>query len=235
MGDSSDSNCTISVDVCPEPDASGMVRNNRNVLVVCGPSGSGKSTLLRRLFEEFPDRFGFSVSHTTRGPRPGETDGKHYHFVTRDDMERLIEGKQFIEHAEFAANLYGTSQKAVEAVISSGKTCVLDIDVQGVQHVKKAGGVMAGAVYVFVKPPSIGELESRLRGRGTETEDSLTRRLDIARRDLTYGDTPGNFHLVLVNDSLDKSYTIFKHFVLANTGFNPSSLPSIDSTSAVRE
>ncbi|KAI5709349.1 hypothetical protein M8J76_016087 [Diaphorina citri] len=209
-----------------------MVRSNRNILVVCGPSGSGKSTLLRRLFQDYPDRFGFSVSHTTRGPRPGEVDGKAYHFVTRADMEERIAAGEFLEHAEFAANLYGTSRAAVEAVINSGKTCVLDIEVQGVQQVKRAGGAMAGAVehveksiygamgavYVFVKPPSIEELETRLRGRGTETEDSLRRRLDTARRDMSYGETPGNFHLVLVNDSLEKSYATFVDFVLRNTG-----------------
>ncbi|KAI5709348.1 hypothetical protein M8J76_016087 [Diaphorina citri] len=195
-----------------------MVRSNRNILVVCGPSGSGKSTLLRRLFQDYPDRFGFSVSHTTRGPRPGEVDGKAYHFVTRADMEERIAAGEFLEHAEFAANLYGTSRAAVEAVINSGKTCVLDIEVQGVQQVKRAGGAMAGAVYVFVKPPSIEELETRLRGRGTETEDSLRRRLDLARRDMSYGETPGNFHLVLVNDSLEKSYATFVDFVLRNTG-----------------
>ncbi|XP_026687212.1 guanylate kinase [Diaphorina citri] len=102
-------------------------------------------------------------------------------------MEERIAAGEFLEHAEFAANLYGTSRAAVEAVINSGKTCVLDIEVQGVQQVKRAGGAMAGAVYVFVKPPSIEELETRLRGRGTETEDSLRRRLDLARRDMSYG------------------------------------------------
>lgn len=188
-----------------------MVRQGCKVLVLCGPSGSGKSSLLRHLFEEFPDRFGFSVSHTTRSPRPGEQNGRHYHFTTKEEMEHAIARGEFLESAVFSNNMYGTSLAAVQAVCDSGKVCVLDIDVQGVKQIRQTD---LDPILVFVKPPSIADLEKRLRGRGTETEDSLQRRLDVARQEIVYGETPGNFHLVLLNDNLEKAYSRLRDFVL---------------------
>lgn len=188
-----------------------MVRQGCKVLVLCGPSGSGKSSLLRHLFEEFPDRFGFSVSHTTRSPRPGEQNGRHYHFTTKEEMEQAIARGEFLESAVFSNNMYGTSLAAVQAVCDSGKVCVLDIDVQGVKQIRQTD---LDPILVFVKPPSIADLEKRLRGRGTETEDSLQRRLDVARQEIVYGETPGNFHLVLLNDNLEKAYSRLRDFVL---------------------
>ena len=99
-------------------------------IVVSGPSGAGKSTLLKRLFAEYPDRYGFSISHTTRGPRAGEENGREYHFVTRDDFQKLIEANGFIEHAQFGSNLYGTSVQAVKDVRERGRTCILDIEME---------------------------------------------------------------------------------------------------------
>nr|CAD7261769.1 unnamed protein product [Timema shepardi] len=161
-----------------------MGRHGTQALVFCGPSGSGKSTLIRRLFDEFPEQFGFSVSHTTRQPRPGEVDGKHYHFTTKETMKEAIARGEFLESAEFSNNLYGTSKKAVEEVTQSGHVCVLDIDVQGVKQVKEKD---INAIYVFVSPPSLAELEKRLRGRNTETEESLQRRLAVAKQEMNYG------------------------------------------------
>lgn len=99
-------------------------------IVISGPSGSGKSTMLTRLFEEYPSRFGFSVSHTTRAPRVGEQDGREYHFVTKEQFLDLVEKKGFVEHAQFGGNHYGTSIKAVEDIAEKGRTCILDIEME---------------------------------------------------------------------------------------------------------
>jgi len=99
-------------------------------IVVSGPSGAGKSTLIKRLFSEYPDRFGFSVSHTTRPPRPGEEHGKAYYFVPKEEFIKLVDENGFIEHAQFGSNLYGTSIQAVKDVADQGKTCILDIEME---------------------------------------------------------------------------------------------------------
>ena len=104
-------------------------------LVLCGPSGAGKTSIMRKLTDEFQNSFGFSVSHTTRNSRKGESDGKDYHFVSRETFEKLVEDGAFLEHAVFGGNMYGTSRAAVETVRKTGKICILDIDVQGVKAV----------------------------------------------------------------------------------------------------
>lgn len=152
--------------------------------MLCGPSGSGKSSLLKRLMEEYPDTFGFSVSHTTRKPREGEQHGVHYYFETWANIEAAIKRNEFLESATFSANLYGTSVAAVKKVQEEGKVCVLDIEIEGVKQVKNSH---LNALYVFIEPPSLEELERRLRNRKTETEDSLKRRLDTANKELIYG------------------------------------------------
>ncbi|KAJ2769375.1 guanylate kinase, partial [Coemansia nantahalensis] len=106
--------------------------SGRRPVVVFGPSGTGKSTLLKRLFAEHPAEFGFSVSNTTRNPRAGEVNGKDYHFVSREQFLEAVARSEFIEHAEFSGNMYGTTVRAVKDVAEAGKTCILDIDVQGV-------------------------------------------------------------------------------------------------------
>ena len=103
---------------------------NLRPIVVSGPSGSGKSTLLNRLFDQYPDHFGFSVSHTTRGPREGEQHGKHYHFTDKDEFLTMVNESGFIEHAQFGSNLYGTSVKAVKDVADKGIVCILDIEME---------------------------------------------------------------------------------------------------------
>eukprot|EP00291_Cryptomonas_curvata_P017685 CAMPEP_0172170112 /NCGR_PEP_ID=MMETSP1050-20130122/11083_1 /TAXON_ID=233186 /ORGANISM="Cryptomonas curvata, Strain CCAP979/52" /LENGTH=190 /DNA_ID=CAMNT_0012841251 /DNA_START=35 /DNA_END=604 /DNA_ORIENTATION=- len=154
-------------------------------LVIAGPSGVGKGTLIERLKKEFPNAFGFSVSHTTRGPRPGEENGIHYHFSEKAAMEAAIARGEFIEHADVHGNLYGTSKTAVASVAKAGKICILDIDVQGCRLVRKAG---LPARFVFISPPSFEELERRLRGRGTETEDKIVKRLAGAKAELAARD-----------------------------------------------
>ena len=162
-----------------------MVKHGPRPLVICGPSGSGKSTLLKRLMAEYPDTFGFSVSHTTRKPRPGEEHGVHYFYVSREELNKRIAAGEFLETAEFSGNLYGTSLAAVEQVQGVGKVCVLDIEIEGVKQIKDSH---LDALYVFIEPPSIDELERRLRARQTETEESLKLRLDTARKELVYGE-----------------------------------------------
>ncbi|KAI9323672.1 guanylate kinase [Dichotomocladium elegans] len=177
------------------------------IFVIAGPSGSGKSTLLKRLFAEYPDTFGFSVSHTTRGPRPGEVNGKDYHFVTKETMEEEVAAGKFIESATFSGNMYGTSIKAVEDVVKAGKVCMLDIDMQGVKLVKKTS---LNPRYIFVQPPSLEILEQRLRGRGTEKEEAVQARLQAAKDELAYGAQPGAFDRVIVNDELETAYQKLK-------------------------
>lgn len=177
-------------------------------LVLFGPSGCGKSTLKNRLLKDYPDKFGFSVSHTTRTPRPGETDGKEYYFTSRDAMQQSIDRGEFIESAVYNQNLYGTSKRAVQDVLDAGKVCLLDIDMQGVISLKNTD---MDCYYIFVKTPSLNELERRLRARGTETEGSISRRLDIAMQELAYAEQPGNFHSVIINDDLEEAYTDFKN------------------------
>ncbi|XP_057163266.1 guanylate kinase isoform X2 [Ursus arctos] len=150
-------------------------------VVLSGPSGAGKSTLLKRLLQEHGSVFGFSVSHTTRDPRPGEENGKDYYFVTREVMQQDIAAGDFIEHAEFSGNLYGTSKAAVRAVQAMNRICVLDVDLQGVRNIKKTD---LRPIYIFVQPPSLEVLEQRLRQRNTETEESLAKRLAAARVDM---------------------------------------------------
>ncbi|XP_050314046.1 guanylate kinase-like [Anthonomus grandis grandis] len=182
-------------------------------IVFCGPSGSGKSTLVTKMMQDFPDKFGFSVSHTTRNPRPGEIDGNHYHFTTKDKMQKAIAEGKFIETAVFSGNIYGTSRDSVDAVTNQGKVCVLDIDVQGVKQIKQTS---FNPWFIFVEPPSLEELESRLRARNTESEDSLKQRLDTARQELIYGKTSNIFDLVITNDNLEHAYSILKKFLLEN-------------------
>ncbi|OWR48916.1 guanylate kinase [Danaus plexippus plexippus] len=190
-----------------------MVQKGPRPLVLCGPSGSGKSTLLKRLLNDFPDKFGFGVSHTTRGPRPGEKDGVHYHFTNKSDMIAAIEKGEFIETATFSGNMYGTSKRAVEDVRCTGKTCILDIEIEGVKQIKKTD---LDPLLVFVMPPSIEQLEKRLRARNTEQEDALKKRLETASREILYGQEPGNFHIIIVNDNLDKAYSELHDFVSQN-------------------
>lgn len=182
-------------------------------MVLCGPSGSGKSTLLKMLLKEFPDRFGFSVSHTTRQPRPGEKHGVHYHYTSKEEMQAAIQRGEFLETATFSGNMYGTSKRAVEDVRRTGKICVLDIEIEGVKQVKQTD---LEPLLVFVMPPSVEELERRLRARNTENEAALQKRLETARKEIEFGQMPGNFHIVILNDNLDKAYSELRDFIAQN-------------------
>ena len=156
------------------------------LFVFSGPSGVGKGTLKAMLFDEFAGQVAYSVSATTREPREGEVDGKDYFFISRQEFERRVENNDFLEHAQFAGNEYGTPRSYVMQLLSSGVNVLLEIEVQGALQVRKS---MPQSVSVFILPPSFEQLEHRLRGRGTETEDTIRRRLETARRELTYAPT----------------------------------------------
>ncbi|KAM4689366.1 guanylate kinase isoform 1-T4 [Discoglossus pictus] len=176
-------------------------------VVLSGPSGAGKSTLLKRLLKDCEGVFGFSVSHTTRNPRPGEANGKDYHFVTREDMQKGIDNGEFIEHAVFSGNMYGTSKAAVQAVQAMNQICILDIDMQGVKNIKKTD---LNPIYISIQPPSVETLEKRLRDRKTESEESLQKRLQAAREDIEISKEPGLFDAIVINDDLEEAYSNLK-------------------------
>ena len=189
-----------------------MAEDRPCALLVCGPSGVGKGTLITRLLKEFPDYFGFSCSHTTRKPRPGEEDGVHYHFVEKEAMLDDIEQGKFLEHAHVSSNIYGTSFASVKKVISEGRSCVLDIDTQGAEQVYKDGSIKN--VSVFIAPPSFEVLEQRLRGRGTESEKDILIRLETSKKELKFGEETDIFKFKLVNDDIEEAYAKFKDIAL---------------------
>ncbi|XP_060772537.1 guanylate kinase isoform X2 [Neoarius graeffei] len=160
-------------------------------VVFSGPSGAGKSTLLKKLLKEFDGVFGFSVSHTTRKPRPGEENGKDYHYVSREDMQAGIAKGDFIESAEFSGNMYGTSKAAVQAVQAQNLICILDIDMQGVKSIKRTN---LNPIYVSIQPPTMDVLEKRLRARQTESEDSLRKRLQAALMEMEFRNPKSQKH-----------------------------------------
>ena len=191
-----------------------MSSNSKNKLVpvvFSGPSGVGKSTLLKKLFKEYPTAFGFSVSHTTRPPRSGEQNGVDYHFVSREEMKAEIDKDNFIEWAEFANKMYGTSKKSINDVIEGNKICILDIDEQGVKNIKNCDNLPAK--FIFISPPSVEELEKRLNSRGTETAETLKARMDTAKSAIDYSKEEGAYDQVIVNDDLEEAYDSLKKFL----------------------
>lgn len=149
------------------------------LVVVSGPSGVGKGTVLKYVLDR--DDFVYSVSATTRSPREGEVDGVNYFFLSRDRFEEMITGGELIEHAEYNGNYYGTPKFFVESMLSQGKNVILEIEVEGAMQVKK---IVPDATFIFIAPESKEILESRLRGRGTETDDVIAGRLAIAEREI---------------------------------------------------
>ncbi|XP_036374658.1 guanylate kinase isoform X3 [Megalops cyprinoides] len=180
-------------------------------VVLSGPSGAGKSTLLKRLMKEYEGVFGFSVSHTTRNPRPGEENGKDYHYVSREAMQEGIANGEFIENAEFTGNMYGTSKASVQDVQAKNLICILDIDMQGVKNIKKTD---LNPIYVSIQPPSMEILEKRLRDRQTESEESLQKRLEAAHIDMELSKEPGIFDVVIINDDLEEAYSKLKEVLI---------------------
>jgi guanylate kinase len=166
--------------------------------VIAGPSGAGKSTIVRRLLERKP--FRFSVSATTRAPRPGEVEGVHYRFMDVLEFRRMVDDSEFLEWAEYGSNLYGTPLEPVLETLDRGEDVLLEIEVQGARQVRE---VYPAALMIFIRAPSLDELARRLRSRGDTSEDQIERRLDIARWELAIAESL--FDHVVVNEDIDES------------------------------
>jgi guanylate kinase len=166
------------------------------LIVVSGPSGVGKSTVLRALRSGLD--YGFSVSATTRDPRPSEVDGIHYHFVSRDQFHQMIEDNALVEWAEYGGHLYGTPVESVRRAREASQVVILDIELEGAKQVRAA---FPDADLIWIAPPSFDELERRLRQRGDTDEVAIARRLERARRDMAVA--PSLFDHVVVNGDID--------------------------------
>lgn len=199
--------------MAPTTAASPSLPPDRRPLIISGPSGVGKGTLFNLLCERHPRTFTLSVSHTTRAPRDGETNGVHYNFVTHDEFAELVAADGFVEHASFSGNSYGTSRQTIADQTAKDRVVVLDIEMEGVKQIKQSG---MDARYVFVAPPSEAVLEQRLRGRGTEKEESVQKRLTQAKLELEYSKTPG-VHDLIVGNSYSRGMCLGK---IADTGIS---------------
>lgn len=176
-----------------------MKANEKGVLViVSGPSGAGKSTIISRVAKLRPD-IRFSVSVTTRAPRPGEVDGKDYSFRTQEEFWEMVKADAFLEHAEYVGNCYGTPADQVDQFIADGYSVILDIEVQGALQIMEK---RPDAVSIFLCPPDLEELERRLRSRGTDTEEKIRDRLMTAHREYALVHKYG---YIIVNDDADKA------------------------------
>ena len=171
---------------------------NKKLFVLSGSSGVGKGTVLKGFLEKNPN-FMLSISCTTRAPRPGEVDGVNYFFISQEEFKNCIENNKFLEWAEFAGNFYGTKKKYINQCLAEGKDIILEIDTQGALQVKKQ---MPEAVLIFICPPSYEALENRLRGRHTEDEATIQKRLQQVKIELERAE---KFNYKIVNDNLDEA------------------------------
>lgn len=169
-----------------------------HLYIVAGCSGVGKGTLLKLFLQKNPE-VKFSVSATTRNPREGEEDGVNYFFITKDEFQNAIANNEFLEWAEFSGNFYGTKKSFVEKTLAKGIDLILEIEVQGAKQVKEK---MPNSTSIFIMPPSLEDLEARLRGRHTEDEATIQRRLGEAARELEAGK---NFDYRIINDNIEEA------------------------------
>ena len=170
----------------------------KKLFVISGSSGVGKGTVIKKFLENNPN-FKLSVSCTTRAKRPGEEHGVNYFYLTRDEFMKAVDAGEFLEWAEFSGNCYGTNKKFVQQGLDNGEDILLEIDTQGALQVKEK---MDNAILIFILPPSLEELERRLRGRGTETEDAIQKRLNTVKSEM---ENAKHFHYQVVNDEVDRA------------------------------
>ena len=176
-------------------------------IVLSGPSGSGKGTIVKELIKD--EQFLISISATTRSPRQGEEEGVHYFFKTREEFEEMIAGSELLEYAEFCGNYYGTPKAFIEDSVKNGKDVILEIEVEGAMQIKK---IYPEAVFIFVVPPSLTELENRLVGRNTEAREAIDQRLTRAKEELALYT---QYDYVVVNDRLVEAIDEIKCIVRA--------------------
>jgi guanylate kinase len=166
------------------------------LIVLTGPSGVGKGTLMRSLLQRHPELY-YSVSVTTRAPRAGEIDGKNYYFISRNKFEQLVAQGELLEWAEFAGNYYGTPREAVLNQIRAGKLVVLEIELEGARQIRTS---FPSALSIFILPPSLDELEKRIRGRAQDSDEAIARRLRRAQEEIQAAD---EFDIQIVNDDFE--------------------------------
>lgn len=181
------------------------------LLAVSSPSGAGKTTLCTRLRAEFP-RLSFSVSYTTRAPRTGEVDGREYHFVSMERFDEMNYGGEFAESARVHGNMYGTAIQQVESAVAQGHDLLFDIDFQGAQQLASHEVFEQFMTRVFILPPSLQELEQRLRRRATDADEVIERRLRMARMELAHYH---EYEYVIVNDDIDSAYDALRAVYLS--------------------
>ena len=181
--------------------------NKGLLIVVSAPSGCGKGTILSEVLKD--DRFYYSVSATTRSPRLGEVNGVTYHFITKQDFEERIKNNAMLEYAEYCGNYYGSPKKEIDEMREQGKNVILEIEVQGAMKVRE---ICPDAVFIFVLPPSVAELERRLKKRATETDDVIAQRVSQARSEI---ELARKYDYVVVNAALEDAINDFKAVIKA--------------------
>jgi guanylate kinase len=191
----------------------------QNLIVFTGPSGVGKGTVLRELLSRHPE-LNLSVSATTRPPRPSEVEGKQYYFMKRSQFEAMVAQDEFLEWAEFAGNLYGTPRHPVVEKIASGQRVILEIELEGARQVRKTA---PEALQIFIKPPSLSELENRLRRRAQDSEEAITRRLERAKVELA---SEAEFDICLTNEVLESTVTALEEILFPIQENQRLTLPS---------
>ena len=177
--------------------------------VISGPSGVGKGTVRAELFKRKDIKLSYSVSATTRAPRAGEVDGKDYFFKTVEEFEEMIKNRQLAEYAQFVGNYYGTPIQYVEEQLEDGQNVVLEIDVQGAEQVKR---VISDGVFIFIAPPNLKELRRRLEGRGTEANDIINGRINMATKELFLMQ---EYDYTVVNDTVEAAADKIMHIIKA--------------------
>lgn len=193
-----------------------------SLYIVSAPSGAGKTSLLTAVKHQLPD-LAVAISHTTRHPRPGEEDGKHYHFVSIEQFQAILDEGDFIEYAQVFGNFYGTSKQSVNQQLALGKQVVLEIDWQGAQQVKK---IFPQAISIFILPPSIQELEVRLRSRGQDSNLVIQGRMEQAKNEISHYK---EYQYLIINDDLDEAIQALRGIFAQPAKYSPPDCAKLES------